>query len=73
MTENIKYCLYANRNVVLSEFNNNGRCACLTCKQEHCDKENCETAQNRCVWSKIMLMTFGVKSWCKECVGIDEK
>ena len=73
MAEKVKYCLYANKNVVPSEFNNNGGCPCLDCKQEHCDKNNCETAQNRRVWVKIMLTTFGVKSWCKECAGIDVK
>ena len=42
MSENMKYCLYYNKNVVLSSHNSMGQCQCLNCKEEKCLMFGCK-------------------------------
>ena len=40
-TQNVKkkYCLYQDVDVVISGYNDGGKCGCLKCKRKKCDQE----------------------------------
>lgn len=63
-----KYCLYMDKNVISSGWNNYGTCVCLTCNKEKCD-DNCDVAKNRHARRRMMgTNSFGITSVCNECL-----
>ena len=65
---NKKYCLYQDVEVVISSFNNYGKCGCLKCTRKNCNTE-CKSfksaTQRRIMEDRITKNTC----FCNECIN----
>ena len=70
---NQKYCKCIQQNVVVSGYNDNGKCACLTCRKKQCD-ETCGAGDHTSNIVNIFRSKKGPKKiwsrgWCVECLN----
>lgn len=64
---NKKYCSYHNREVVVSSFNNDGKCGCLKCNRAKC-KPECKSVKNE--YDRVVAsFSFQNACWCSECLN----
>ena len=64
---NTKYCSYYGREVVVSSFNNDGKCGCLNCKLKKC-KPGCKSVKNE--YDRVVAsFSFQNACWCNECLN----
>lgn len=69
-TNEQKYCLYMQQNVVLSGYNHNGRCLCLKCKEDECTPEcrggvHAVRISRKCSSGRICW----IRGNCTECIN----
>lgn len=68
-----KYCKCIEQNVIVSAYNDNGACVCLSCSKAQCE-ETCGAGNNTFCISNLYGTNKGIKKvlkrgWCTECIN----
>lgn len=74
-----KFCTYMQQNVVVSDFNNHGECACLDCRKKECNDKQCRALihsvklqipkQLKSKFDHIVEMNPNSGCQCTECIN----
>ncbi|MBR4507108.1 MAG: hypothetical protein IKP24_01080 [Alphaproteobacteria bacterium] len=69
-TDQEKYCKYMQQNVVVSDYNNRGKCTCLKCNQSECTKECSANVHSVRISRKCSSgRVCWIRGNCNECIN----
>ena len=63
-----KYCAYMEQDVIISGFNNDGKCRCLKCRKKQCETE-CRAAKSARSRVFAQEYLFNYICLCNECLN----